>query len=105
MPGVTKRLRIEVMLSTCSNGIASPNGFKVQQVPQVDRRVALHLRRILLPHLERGSIAGRLHHVHACGLPRVGLSGLAGFVEPADRQHVCAVPPFGVDLFDFALDA
>jgi hypothetical protein len=38
MPGVTKRLRIEVMLSTSSIGTGCSERLEVQQVAQMDRR-------------------------------------------------------------------
>ena len=43
MPGVTNRLRIEVMDSTSSSGIGFAHWLDVQKVAQMDRRVRLHL--------------------------------------------------------------
>ena len=73
----------------------------------MDRRIALHFGRILLPHRIGRAVARRLHHVHRGRLPRVGLTGFAGFVKTTDRQNACMriSPTFGVNFFGFALNA
>ena len=81
-------------------------GLDVEQVTQMDRRVALHLFRILLPHLIGRLVAGHLQHMHAARLPSVFFARLALLVETANRHHdPVALPAFGVDFFGFALNA
>ena len=56
----------------------------VQKIAQVDRRIALHLGRILLPDFVRGFVTRHLHHVHRRRFPGMCLARLARFVKTAD---------------------
>mmetsp|Transcript_7117 Transcript_7117/g.11628 ORF Transcript_7117/g.11628 Transcript_7117/m.11628 type:complete len:375 (-) Transcript_7117:1930-3054(-) len=81
------------------------HGLDVHQVAQMDRRGRLHLGAVLLPHLERGIVAGHLQHMHAGRFPGVGLALGARLIEPADGQHVGAIPAQRMNLFGLGLDA
>ncbi len=77
-----------------------------QQIAQVDRRIALHFGRILLPHLERASVTRGLHHMHGLRFPRMGFTAFASFVEAANRQNIAAtLPAQRVNFFRFELYA
>ena len=87
------------------DGHWGPQRLDVQQVAQMDRRVALHLGAILLPHLVGCFVAGHLQHVHRRCFPRVGLAGFARLVEAADgHDDAITLPTTVVDRFGLALD-
>ena len=82
-----------------------PQRLDVQQVAQMDRRIALHLGAILLPHLVGRFVAGHLQHVHRRCFPCVGLAGFARLVEAADgHDDAITLPTTVVDRFGLALD-
>ena len=79
---------------------------KTEQVTQMDRRVALHLFRILLPHLIGRLVAGHLQHMHRGRFPGVGFAAGARLVKTTDGQRGQARGPAQrVHLFSLALDA
>jgi hypothetical protein len=93
------------MLSTSSIGTGLPSRLDVQQVAQMDRRVGLHRRGILLPQVIGRPVAGRLQHVHRLRFPGVLFARPPRLVEPADGQHVRAPQPaLGVDLLQLLLN-
>ena len=75
-------------------------GFDRQQVPQMDRRVVLHLLGILLPQPVGGIVTGRLHQVHGLRFPSVLFARPTRFVKAADGQNVgAALPALCVHVF------
>lgn len=78
----------------------------VQQVAQMDRRIRLHLLRILLPQLVRRLVTGHLQHMHRGRFPGMGLAAGARLVEAADRQHVqTGFPALVMHLLGLVLNA
>jgi len=75
------------------------------QVAQMNGRLGLHRRRILLPQRIARLVAGRLHHVHGLRAPGMGFTRFARLVEAADRQDILTVPEgAGMHFLDLGLN-